>query len=368
MLRGASWAFEWNGNEDDAIIPALRAFVRAPQPERWVGSGPTMTTIRGGAILSLVVLTTACANPLNQATSDRYSQTCVEAERNGQLTVAEQACNRALVNVDWGNLGEIQRSEKMWNLAMIKRRLQKIDEAEQLIKEALAIEEKQTPVSNERIGRRAAALAIIYGEQERFSDGLPYVERLIPLADTYQGSEKRSIARIFYVYSQELPKQTAQDLTDKLATKAVEMGFDPKTYACTGSPGEVKPKGTESSDPGAMFRLAARYEDGRGVPRDMAKAIALYREAAEQGCAPAQTYLGVIYDKGRGVPPDDAEAIKWYRLAADNGEAQSQFNLGVFLVTGRGTAKNEKEGWDWIRRAAQGGHEGARAALKRAPK
>jgi TPR repeat protein len=99
----------------------------------------------------------------------------------------------------------------------------------------------------------------------------------------------------------------------------------------------------------------------------MAKAIALYRQAAERGSTPAQTYLGVIYDKGRGVPRDDAEAIKWYRLAANNGDAQSQFNLGVFLIQGRGTTKDENAGWDLVRKAAEKGYQPARSALLRAP-
>jgi TPR repeat protein len=99
----------------------------------------------------------------------------------------------------------------------------------------------------------------------------------------------------------------------------------------------------------------------------MAKAIGLYRQAAELGYLPAQTYLGVIYDKARGVPRDDAEAIKWYQLAADKGDPQSQFNLGVFLIQGRGTTKNEKAGWDLVRKAAEGGYQPARSALLRAP-
>lgn len=189
-----------------------------------------MLASRIAVVVSLGTLAAGCANPLNQVTSDRYSQTCAEAERNGNLTVAEEACYRALVNVGWGNLGDIQKSQKMYNLARIKRHLRKFDEAEKLYKESIAIEEKRTPVSNERIGRRSAELAIVYGEQNRFSEGLPYVERLFPLADTYQGNEKRTVATIFYVYSQGLPKQTAGDVASKLASKAVEMGFDPKTY------------------------------------------------------------------------------------------------------------------------------------------
>jgi TPR repeat protein len=135
----------------------------------------------------------------------------------------------------------------------------------------------------------------------------------------------------------------------------------------TDSPEQVELKNDASSDPAEMYLLATKYEDGIGMPRDMGKAIALYRQAAERGYVQAQTYLGVIYDKGRGVQRDDAEAIRWYRLVAERDDPQSQFNLGVFLVKGRGTAKNEKEGWDLIRKAAGNGYKPASAALLRAP-
>ncbi|HTN95196.1 MAG TPA: tetratricopeptide repeat protein [Gallionella sp.] len=135
----------------------------------------------------------------------------------------------------------------------------------------------------------------------------------------------------------------------------------------TDSPEQVKLKNAASSDPGEMYQLATKYEDGNGMPRDMGKAIALYRQAAERGYVQAQTYLGVIYDKGRGVQQDDAEAIRWYRLAAEKDDPQSQFNLGVFLIKGRGTEKNEKEGWDLIRKAAGNGYKPASAALLRVP-
>lgn len=187
-----------------------------------------MKTFHKTVVINLALLVTACANPLNQATSDRYSQTCSEAQQSRQLEVAEQACYRALVNVDWGNLGEAQKSQKMYDLARVKRSLRKFDEAEKLFKGALAIEEKLIPPSNEKIGRRLAELAIVYMQQKKFEEGLPYVERLLPLDDLYQTSEKKTVATIFYVYSQEIQNQG--ELTNRLSKKAVEMGFDPKMY------------------------------------------------------------------------------------------------------------------------------------------
>lgn len=181
-------------------------------------------------VMALAVTLTACANPLNQITSDRYSESCAQAERNGRLDVAEEACYRALVNVDWGNLGEVEKSAKMYNFARIKRQLRKFDEAKKLYIDSLAIEEKQPQPSNEQIGRRLAELAIVYSQEKRYVEGTPYVERLYTLADLYQGNEKKAVAAIFYVYSQKLSATSPSEVRNRFERKAVEMGFDPKTY------------------------------------------------------------------------------------------------------------------------------------------
>jgi len=99
------------------------------------------------------VLVVACSNPINQVTSDGYAKQCDEAERNGRLDIAEQACCRALVNVDVGNLGDEQKSQKLYNLARIKRKIGKFAEAELLCRESLTIEDKLSSGSKDRIGR-----------------------------------------------------------------------------------------------------------------------------------------------------------------------------------------------------------------------
>jgi TPR repeat protein len=51
--------------------------------------------------------------------------------------------------------------------------------------------------------------------------------------------------------------------------------------------------------------------------------VRLYRLAAEQGHARAQTSLGLMFYHGEGVAQDTAEAIRWYRLAAEQGQADA---------------------------------------------
>jgi TPR repeat protein len=69
------------------------------------------------------------------------------------------------------------------------------------------------------------------------------------------------------------------------------------------------------------------YEDGRGVAKDVAQAVAWYRKAAEKGYAPAMGFLGDMYANGRGVARDMAEALAWYRKAAALGNESAKANL-----------------------------------------
>jgi TPR repeat protein len=53
-------------------------------------------------------------------------------------------------------------------------------------------------------------------------------------------------------------------------------------------------------------------------------ALQTIRDAAEQGNAKGQYYLGVMYRDGEGVPQDKAEAMKWFRKAAEQGNSDAK--------------------------------------------
>lgn len=72
-------------------------------------------------------------------------------------------------------------------------------------------------------------------------------------------------------------------------------------------------------DPKAQTELAVKYEHADGVPKDFAKANALYCEAAKRGYAEAQFQLAWVYANGRGVPRDDGVAATLLDMAASQG-------------------------------------------------
>ncbi|PHS68670.1 MAG: hypothetical protein COB23_09015 [Methylophaga sp.] len=174
------------------------------------------------AILGLIILISGCANPLNKVTSDNYADTCSQAEDSGRLDIAEEACYRAAVNVEWGNLGDELKSERMYNLARIKRRVGKLDEAEKYFIETIEIEDTITPAREIRIGRRLAELAAIYYEQEKYQEAAQYLERLLPLSNLYSGKEKGFLANLYHHYAIEL---SGSEISRKLELTSIELGF-----------------------------------------------------------------------------------------------------------------------------------------------
>ncbi|MBI4987529.1 MAG: tetratricopeptide repeat protein [Rhodocyclales bacterium] len=164
-----------------------------------------------------------CANPLNRVTMDRYAQTCAEAERNGQLSVAEEACRRALINVRIGNLGPELESQEMYNLARIKKQLRKYEEAEEYYRASLQIQESLPNPDQAKIGRRLADLAIVVGEQGRFKDAWPLLSRLLPIADSYAGNERAVVKLILSKYADEYDKLQMPGEASQLRQKANQL-------------------------------------------------------------------------------------------------------------------------------------------------
>jgi TPR repeat protein len=77
----------------------------------------------------------------------------------------------------------------------------------------------------------------------------------------------------------------------------------------------------------AQCDLGVQYAMGRGVPKDLGKAVELVQKAADQGHADAQDILGMFYMDGEGVPKDLGKAAELYKKAADQGNQRAIVNL-----------------------------------------
>ena len=67
---------------------------------------------------------------------------------------------------------------------------------------------------------------------------------------------------------------------------------------------------------------------GAGCEKSLAQAIVFARSSAASGSVTGQRVLGWMYLNGEGMAKDAAEAARLYRLAADQGYAAAQSNLG----------------------------------------
>ncbi len=110
----------------------------------------------------------------------------------------------------------------------------------------------------------------------------------------------------------------------------------------------------------SVLLLAALFETGTVVEKNIDKAAELYRNIAEQGNAVGQNNLGALYQR-QGKIDDAAE---WYRKAADQNLPVAQLNYGLLHTRGEAPWNDGCMAKDWIGRAADNGLELAGKILK----
>ena len=115
------------------------------------------------------------------------------------------------------------------------------------------------------------------------------------------------------------------------------------------------------NDPEIAHDLGDRLIDGPGLGTDVEAGLRWMRRAADEGYAPAFTYLGVLHWYGRYVDHDRTQALDYYRHASELGESYATGNLGFALIEGDGIERDDERGFEFIERAGVMGN--ANAAL-----
>jgi len=98
----------------------------------------------------------------------------------------------------------------------------------------------------------------------------------------------------------------------------------------------------------SQFMMGTIYEQGLGVPKDIAAAARWYEKAGNGGNDSAQYNLGILYQFGRGVPKDPVAAAHWLRMAGEQGHGRAQNNLSTLYFTGVGVERDLPEAWKWL--------------------
>lgn len=118
----------------------------------------------------------------------------------------------------------------------------------------------------------------------------------------------------------------------------------------------------------AQFYLGVCYHDGAGLKQDFSQAFAWFSKAAAQGCADAQFHLGMLYREDRGVRQDLvsfatfskaarvkqnlSQAFAWFSRAAAQGHTRAQVGLGELYRDGQGVKQDRALSSEWFRKAA----------------
>ncbi|GEM_PF-2055343 len=116
-------------------------------------------------------------------------------------------------------------------------------------------------------------------------------------------------------------------------------------------------------DPDAAYALATAYESGKGVPVDHEVAFGLYRQAALKGSTEARVAIGEHFRTGTFVPRDEATARRWFELASQQGDPDGMFNYAALLANGRGGERDLPRAWAWLKVAAAKAKQEAATAM-----
>ena len=99
-------------------------------------------------------------------------------------------------------------------------------------------------------------------------------------------------------------------LTSAAASPALAQSANQYQKACDG-------------DLPACTSLGLAYEQGSGVPLDLARAVALFQQACDGANAPGCFNLGIAYEHGSGAPRGTARAAALLQKACDGGEPRA---------------------------------------------
>jgi TPR repeat protein len=106
---------------------------------------------------------------------------------------------------------------------------------------------------------------------------------------------------------------------------------------------------------GATSAWAGPLQDGAHdfQRADYRAAQAAWYPLALQGNAVAQNNLGGLYRDGKGVPRDYAKAARWFAAAAAQGNSAGMYNLGLMLERGQGMNADPLHAYMWYALAAE---------------
>lgn len=140
-----------------------------------------------------------------------------------------------------------------------------------------------------------------------------------PFGEYIEGLKKYCIDKDYSAASEHFKKVEKAGIDDGLAMQALILADDnnPKNNVKKAFKLMTKAEGTSTV---AKYYLSQMYQDGKGVEKDVKKAVELILSAADAGNGYAQEKVGNMYFSGTDVTQDYVKAVDYYLQA----EAQSK--------------------------------------------
>jgi len=119
----------------------------------------------------------------------------------------------------------------------------------------------------------------------------------------------------------------------------------------------------EIKNPVAQYELATMYHDGKGVKKNLKKAIDLYSKSAQLGHTLSKVELGILYVTGEGVNKDYKKAFQLFKEASKTGNDLANYNLARMYWNGYGVKQDYALALKHYKIASDQGHMAATYAL-----
>jgi uncharacterized protein len=127
-------------------------------------------------------------------------------------------------------------------------------------------------------------------------------------------------------------------------------------------------RAAEEGSAEAQYELAKLYEQGIGVAPDAERALALYRQSADQNFADAINDLGFLtYQGALGLRPDQQAALTLFERAADLRHPQAMYNFAALIDDGLIETKGPADSANYLYQALRTGSRDVLEILSERP-
>ena len=286
---------------------------------------------------------------VNQFLWEAWLELAKTAESINDINLAETAY-RHVLNIKNNSLEALQGLAR--TLMKTSRLAEAIDFYQKLARENPQNPEMSVAIATilDGLDEPSEALGLYFNALILGQKGLsPNIERqIIKLAQT----DKKTALRFAEGWVKNFPEnKTALKVLNTLKILLFIICFmTGSTYAQIPVPDEDlnllwQAKIAEYGDPKGQYELAKIYETGKGVPKDLLKAIHYYQLSAAQNYLPSAMELGRIFNNEKSVE-DEKKSIEWYTFAANRGEMQAENYL--FHYYDESPEPNKEKAFYWL--------------------